>query len=176
MPVFVDPPLNLDLDADLDLATRRIATELPAIVKEHGASIVVSPSPHDVHHGHETVGRGVQRAMAVLPPTRALVDVGRVGRPAGAQRLLRVRPEDARPGPAHPRRLRRRARAQRLPASLAGRASANAVMGSERVFGFGSPAASAHPYAELLTEVRLIDGRFMASEPHLLDEGGRAHD
>ena len=38
-------------------------------MKEHGASIVVSPSPHDVHHGHETVGRGVQRAMAVLPPT-----------------------------------------------------------------------------------------------------------
>ena len=31
-------------------------------------SIVVSPSPHDVHHGHETVGRGVQWAMAELDP------------------------------------------------------------------------------------------------------------
>jgi len=46
------------------------------------------------------------------------------------------------------------------------------VLGSERVFGFGSPAASALPFAELLTEVRLLDGRFMASQPHLLDEGG----
>ena len=44
-------------------------------------------------------------------------------------------------------------------------------MGSERVFGFGSPAAGSFPYAELLTEVRLVDGRFMASEPHFLDQG-----
>ena len=44
-------------------------------------------------------------------------------------------------------------------------------MGSERVFGFGSPAASSHPYAELLTEVCLLDGRFVASRPHMLDEG-----
>jgi hypothetical protein len=45
------------------------------------------------------------------------------------------------------------------------------VLGSERVFGFGSPAASTLPYAEVLTEVCCMDGRFMASEPHQLDEG-----
>jgi hypothetical protein len=44
-------------------------------------------------------------------------------------------------------------------------------MGSERVFGFGSPAASTRPYADIVTEVRLVDGRFMASEAHLLDQG-----
>ncbi len=38
-------------------------------------------------------------------------------------------------------------------------------------FGFGSPAASTLPYAELLTEVCLVDGRFVASHPHALDEG-----
>jgi hypothetical protein len=54
---------------------------------------------------------------------------------------------------------------------LTGRATANAVLGSERVFGFGAPAASTLPYAEVLTEVRHLDGRFMASEPHQLDEG-----
>ena len=54
---------------------------------------------------------------------------------------------------------------------LAGRAAANAVLGSERVFGFGSPAASTLPYADLLTEVRLLAGRFMASRAHTLDEG-----
>ena len=55
---------------------------------------------------------------------------------------------------------------------LAGRAMANAVLGSERVFGFGSAAASPLPYAEVLTEVKCVGGRFMASEPHALDEAG----
>jgi LmbE family N-acetylglucosaminyl deacetylase len=171
VPLFLDPPLNLDLDADLALATRRVATELPGLVEEHDASIVVSPSPHDVHHGHETVGRGVQRAMAVLPPTvrwwmwgvwgdlptpnvfygfdAKVLDRALHILEAYAGELER---NDYRP-------------------FLSGRATANAVTGSERVFGFGSPAASRLPYAELLTEVRLIDGRFMASEPHSLDQG-----
>ncbi len=35
----------------------------PASCRRYGASVVVSPSPHDVHHGHEAVARGVQRAM-----------------------------------------------------------------------------------------------------------------
>ena len=54
---------------------------------------------------------------------------------------------------------------------LSGRATTNAVLGSERVFGFGSPAASPLPYAEVLTEVRRMDGRLMASQAHHLDEG-----
>jgi len=54
---------------------------------------------------------------------------------------------------------------------VTGRAVANAIMGSERVFGFGATRASSLPYAELLTEVRLVAGRFIESEPHMLDEG-----
>ena len=171
VPVFVDPPLDIDLDADLALATRRIATELPAIVREHDAAIVVSPSPHDVHHGHETVGRGVQRALAVLPATLRWWMWGVWGDlPAPnvfygfdqttLERALHVL--DAYAGELARNDYR---------SYLTGRASANAVLGSERVFGFGSPAASTLPYAEVLTEVRLMDGRFMASEPHFLDEG-----
>jgi LmbE family N-acetylglucosaminyl deacetylase len=171
VPVFLDPPLDLDLDADLALATRRIATELPGIVEAHGASIVVSPSPHDVHHGHETVGRGVQRAMAALPPTVRWWMWGVWGDlPAPnvfygfdssvLDRALHILE-------AYEGELAR----NDYRAFLSGRAAANAVTGSERVYGFGSPAASALPYAELLTEVRLVDGRFMAAEPHSLDQG-----
>jgi hypothetical protein len=54
---------------------------------------------------------------------------------------------------------------------LAGRATTNAVVGAERVFGFGSAAASTLPYAELLTEVRRVGDRWMASEAHQLDDG-----
>jgi LmbE family N-acetylglucosaminyl deacetylase len=171
VPVFLDPPLTLDLDADLAHATHRIATELPAIVEEHKASIVVSPSPHDVHHGHETVGRGVQRAMAALPtsirwwmwgvwgdlPAPNVFYAFDEGALTRAARIL-----DAYTGELERNDYQR---------FLAGRAAANAVMGSERVFGFGSASATTLPYAELLTEVCLVDGRFVASQPHALDEG-----
>jgi LmbE family N-acetylglucosaminyl deacetylase len=170
-PVFLDPPLNLDLEGDLDAATRRLAGELPAIVKEHDASIVVSPSPHDVHHGHEAVGRGVQRAMAALAPTVRWWMWGVWGElPAPnvfygfdqpvLDRALHIL--DAYGGELERNDYR---------SYLTGRAMANAVMGSEQVFGFGSPSATKHPYADVVTEVRLMDGRFMASNPHFLDQG-----
>jgi LmbE family N-acetylglucosaminyl deacetylase len=170
-PVFLDPPLNLDLDADRALATHRLATELPPLVKEHEASIVVSPSPHDVHHGHETVGRGVQRALAVLPPTLRWWMWGVWG-DLPAPNVFYAFDEKVLTRAAHildaySGELER----NDYQHFIFGRATANAVMGSERVFGFGSPSATKLPYAELLTEVRLIDGRFMASEPHTLDEG-----
>ena len=170
-PVFLHPPLNLDLDGDLALATRRLATELPAIVERHGAQIVVSPSPHDVHHGHEAVGRGVQRALAALPPTTRWWMWGVWGELpspnvfyAFDQRILdrALHILDAYEGELERNDYR---------PFLSGRAAANAVMGSERVFGFGSPAVTKLPYADLLTEVRLLDGKFMASAPHQLDQG-----
>ncbi len=176
VPVFLDPPLNLDLGADLALAVRRLATELPALVREQDAHIVVSPSPHDVHHGHETVGRGIQRAMAVLPPTVRWWMWGVWG-------------ELPAPNVFHPFDQRVMDRALHVLDAyggelerndyrpfLTGRAACNAVMGSERVFGFGSSAASTHPYADLLTEVRLVDGRFRASAPHHLDDGPEPDD
>ena len=148
-----------------------MAAELPPIVREHDARIVVSPSPHDVHHGHEVVGRGVRRAVESLPPTlrwwmwgvwgdlpapNVYLGFGEVE----LDRMLHIL--EAYAGELARNDFRR---------LLAGRAMANAVLGSERVFGFGSPAFSPLPYAEVLTEVRHLDGRFMASEPHDLDEG-----
>jgi LmbE family N-acetylglucosaminyl deacetylase len=171
MPVFLDPPLNLDLDADLAHATGRVAAEIPQLVQEYGASIVVSPSPHDVHHGHETVGRGVQRAMAQLPTTVRWWMWGVWGDlPAPNvfypfdQRVLdrALHTLDAYVGELERNDYR---------PYLTARAVATAVMGSERVFGFGSHAATTLPYAEVLTEVRVIEDRFMASEAHMLDEG-----
>ena len=171
VPVFLHPPLNLDLDGDLALATHRIATELPDLVEHHGASIVVSPSPHDVHHAHEAVGRGVQRALATLPSTVRWWMWGVWGDlpapnvyygfdDAVLDRALHIL--DAYAGELERNDYR---------PFLKGRAAVNAVMGSERVFGFGAPAASTHPYADIVTEVRLVDGHFMASEAHHLDQG-----
>jgi LmbE family N-acetylglucosaminyl deacetylase len=171
VPVFLDPPLAISLSDDLASATERVVAELPALVAEYEASIVVSPSPHDVHHGHEAVGRGVQRAMAAMPAgvrwwmwgVWGDLPTPNVFYPFGEGDLARMlHILEAYQGELERNDFRR---------LLTGRAAANAVLGSERVFGFGSPAASALPYAELLTEVRRVGGRFMASDPHALDEG-----
>jgi LmbE family N-acetylglucosaminyl deacetylase len=171
VPVFLEPPLDISLQDDLSQATDRIAVELPGIVAAHGASVVVSPSPHDVHHGHETVARGVQRAMDVLPPSVRWWMWGiwgdlpapnvffAFGEPALARMLHILEAYEGELERNDYRHL------------LTGRASTNAVLGSERVFGFGSPAASHLPYAEVLTEVRRVGPRWMASEAHHLDEG-----
>jgi LmbE family N-acetylglucosaminyl deacetylase len=171
VPVILDPPLGISLPDDLARATERVASELPGILDEHDATVVVSPSPHDVHHGHETVARGVQRALETLPtPIRwwmwgiwGELPAPNVFFPFGHPDLARMlHILEAYAGEIERNDYRR---------LLSGRAMTNAVLGSERVFGFGSPAASTLPYAEVLTEVRRLDGRWMASGAHQLDEG-----
>ena len=167
----MDPPCDLGLGADLSGAAARVADEAAALAAVHRASVVVSPSPHDVHHGHETVGRGVQLAMAALSDTVRWWMWGLWGDlPAPnvfypfdetmLERALHVL--SSYDGELARNDYRRYLRA---------RAVATAVTGSERVFGFGSAGASTLPYAEVLTEVRRSDNRFVASEPHDLDEG-----
>ncbi|MGO8863005.1 MAG: PIG-L deacetylase family protein [Acidimicrobiales bacterium] len=170
-PVFFDPPLWISRGDDLSLAADRVAFELPRIVADRGATLVVSPSPHEAHHGHETVARGVRRAVAALPPPVRWWMWGVWGDLAAPNiffpfdepdlaRMLHVLGAYA--GELERNDYRR---------LLIGRSASNAVLGSERVFGFGSPAASALPYAEVLTEVRRVGERWMASEAHQLDEG-----
>jgi LmbE family N-acetylglucosaminyl deacetylase len=207
-PVFLDPPLELGADDDLPAAVARLADEVAAVAQASGATVVVSPSPHDVHHGHETVGRGVQRAMVALPETVRWWMWGlwaELPAPnvlyAFDDRMLdrAVHVLEAYGGELARNDYRR---------ALRGRAAAAGVIGPERVFGFGSagPGASGSasagtlPYAELLTEVRWCrpsvesgsdsgsgsdshpDGtgskrdpsartRFLASDPHRLDDG-----
>jgi hypothetical protein len=171
VPVFLDPPLDISLHDDLEGATSRVADEVVALVAEYGASVVVSPSPHDVHHAHEAVARGVQRAMASLPPAVRWWMWGIWGDlpapnlffPFGERDLSRMMYIlEAYAGELERNDYRR---------LLTGRSTINAVLGSERVFGFGSPTASPLPYAEVLTEVRLQGRRWMASEAHQLDAG-----
>jgi hypothetical protein len=52
---------------------------------------------------------------------------------------------------------------------LTARATAHAVLGSERIFGFGSSRASTQPYAELLTELRCSDGQWRVEPARVLD-------
>lgn len=168
-PVFLDPPLDISLDDDLAAATARVTAEVTKLVATHDVSVVISPSPHDVHHGHECVARGVQQALARtdgarwwmwgiwgdLPAPNLFFPFG----DGDLEQMLDVL--DVYAGELARNDYRR---------FLKGRAAANAVLGSERVFGFGSPAATSLPYAELLTEVGRRDARWMAAAGRTLDD------
>ncbi len=136
-----------------------VDARLSSLVRAHAPAVVISPSPHDGHPTHEAVGRATAAALAATPdppvwwqwglwadlrsPTIYVpfdVDVL-----ADAQHVLG----------AYAGELARNDYSRLLEA----RAVAHAVLGSERVFGFGSARASTLPYAELLTElVRIGDG------------------
>jgi len=151
------PPIGRD--DDLADAQTALAATVLATVQETGARLIVGPSPHDGHHGHEVAGRAIRDAVergrerrrvifwglwADLPFPNLLVSFG-------AERLAEIQAALA----AHQGQLARN-RYDRL---LAGRAAADAVLGPERVFGFGTGglgaggSSDAGEFAELLCDL-----------------------
>jgi LmbE family N-acetylglucosaminyl deacetylase len=145
-----------------------LAAWVAARLVEDDVDLVVSPSPHDGHHAHEIVGRaareGIERSgggarwwlwglWADLPLPTLVTEFGEA-------RMAEVLAVLA----AHAGELDRNDYA----ALVRCRAVAGRVLGAERVFGFGSAGLEA-PYAELLTELGLHGGRWMAYEPRRLD-------
>ena len=166
--VVHDPPLGLSLQDDRAGARAALTASVARLVEAERAAVVIAPSPHDRHHGHETVGRAAVDAVealavpprlwlwslwADLPLPTLYVEVGR-RRMRGALRVLA----------AHRGELRR----TDYRALVRGRARANRVLGSERVFGFGEPMRGG-PYAELLTEAVLHDGAWWSTAARTLD-------
>jgi len=135
---------------DLALAQRVLSGAIVGALEQTSAELIIGPSPHDGHHGHEVVGRALRDAVedrgepahvmfwglwSDLPLPNLLV-------PFGPARLAEVQRALA----AHASQLAR----NRFDRLVEARAAANAVLGPERVFGFGTRGAD-HEYAELLT-------------------------
>jgi LmbE family N-acetylglucosaminyl deacetylase len=155
---------------ELVLPDERPVVDLVAsLARELRPAIVVSPSPHDAHPAHVAVANATGTALASgadppmwwqwglwadLPTPTLYVPFGDDVL-ADAQHVLR----------AYAGELARNDYDRLLTA----RATAHAVLGSERVFGFGSGRASVAPYAELLTEQRFADGTWRPGEPRVLD-------
>jgi LmbE family N-acetylglucosaminyl deacetylase len=165
---ILDPPLEISRDDDLGAAQSRLAAWMAAYVMENEVDLVVSPSPHDGHHGHEVVGRavrdGIERSgrrprwwvwglWADLPLPTLVVEFDQ-------QRMEAVLEVLA----AYAGELERNDYA----ALVRCRATANRVLGAERVFGFGSGGLDG-PYVELLTELGVHDGRWTAYAPRRLN-------
>ena len=162
-----DPP-NISAGHDLAAAQREIEGIVSRCLDQLGPALVISPSPHDRHHGHEVVARGVRAELGrrPAPPAWWMWAIwGSLPLPTLAvtfdeDRLQEILVALA----AHAGELSRNDY-RRL---VAGRAQAQAVLGAELIFGFGAPGLGA-PYAELLTEVRRLGGGWWLGESRVLD-------
>jgi LmbE family N-acetylglucosaminyl deacetylase len=166
---------------DLALAQPALSGAIADAAQDLDAQLIVGPSPHDAHPGHEVVGRAIRDAVEArgspmnvmfwgiwgeLPVPNVLV-------PFDADRLAEIQHALA----AHAGELQR----NRFDRLVESRAVVHAVLGPERVFGFGAPGGE-HAYVELLTQVvwspeagwRLTTPReFDASQPLCTDADGR---
>jgi LmbE family N-acetylglucosaminyl deacetylase len=149
---------HLDVDGDIAAALER-----------HRPTIVMSPQPHDAHPAHEAVARAVRDALesSADPPVWwmwglwAELAVPTLYVPFGDAELARALEVLAAYEGELARNDYRRV--------VRGRAASNTVIGSERVFGFGSGAASDQPFAELLTEAVRRDRHWYAGARRVVD-------
>lgn len=148
--VIADPLVEIGAGDDLELAQHALAGALVELLERFESRLVVGPSPHDGHHGHEVTGRAICDAVESRGQPLEVMFWGLWGELPfpnlltgfDADRLAEIERALA----AHAGEIER----NRFDRLLAGRSQANAVLGAERVFGFG---ASGRPYeyAELLT-------------------------
>lgn len=151
-----------------DRARARLVAALRELVARLRPRLLVAPSPHDRHPGHEVVGRaavevcaadgGIERLWlwglwADLPfPSLAVA--------YGEERQEEILAALA----AHAGELARNDY-RRL---VRGRAEMLAVVGPERVFGFGT-SGSASPFVELLSELGMSGGRWRLGRARWLE-------
>jgi GlcNAc-PI de-N-acetylase len=156
---------------DLGLAQGILAAAIVEVLKRSTARLIVGPSPHDAHHAHEVVGRAIRDAVELRGEAIRVMFWGLWGDlpipnlfvPFDAARLL----EAQRALGLHAGELARN-RYDRL---LKNRAAAAAVLGPERVFGFGT-AGTGHEYAELLIDVGWSPSAgWKLAAPRMLDPG-----
>lgn len=161
--IIPDPLPRIDSLADPAEAEGEVASLLQKIVGEY--SVVVSPSIHDLHPGHEAVARAVRKVLgpetvwwqwglwADLPVPSILYPFNKQEMETILQALQ-----------AHGGEIARNDYRQ----LVEGRARANSILGPERCFGFGTEGIDSS-FAEVVAEVRRKDDRWIGGAPRLLD-------
>jgi LmbE family N-acetylglucosaminyl deacetylase len=148
-----------------------LAGAVGALIVESGADVVVAPSPHDGHPCHEAVGRAARDAVEARrgadPPPRLWLwglwgDLPRPTLYHGFDEVLMRQATYALE--AHAGELAR----NDYRALLRARATANRVLGAERVFGWGA-AGRDQPFAELLMEAVVGEDGWWTTTPRALD-------
>jgi LmbE family N-acetylglucosaminyl deacetylase len=163
------PPLDTSEGDDMDRAEVDLTERLVDMIGAGSVDLVLGPQPEDGHPGHETVGRAVARALehtnrpvpwwawglwADLRSPNVFVAFDNLvlhqvafALEAYVGECTRNRYQDLWPA----------------------RSTANAVLGSERVFGFGTEQVSPLPYAELYLERSFRRGMWYTAPPRMCD-------
>jgi LmbE family N-acetylglucosaminyl deacetylase len=171
-------PIGISRSDDLEIAQTDLAQEIVTLIEGDAVELVVSPSPHDGHHGHEVVGRATLEAIAGLdePPVLWMwglwsdLPFPTLFVPFDDARLAEV----IRCLEQHTGEIAR----SDYRAVVGGRSRALRVLGVERIFGFGEPKADgpyrhllcdARPNAEVLTEAIRADDDWFLGVPRIPD-------
>lgn len=170
--VIADPLVPIGVDDDLEAAQSQLAAAIAAQIETLDAQLLVGPSPHDGHHGHEVVGRALCDAVESRGEQCEVMFWGLWGELPipnvitgfDSERLAEIQ----RALGAHSGELAR----NRFDRLLAARSQANAVLGAERVFGFGT-GGRPFEYAELLTLVSWAGGHGWRLAPAREFDAGR---
>jgi LmbE family N-acetylglucosaminyl deacetylase len=169
--IVPEDPGELGQADDLAAAPAELEVLIGTVVRQEGVDILFSPSPHDRHPGHEAVGRAALEALAPLEdaapawwmwglwadlPFPTLIAY------FGHERLRQI----LHALDAHGGELRR----NDYRGLVEARARANAVLGPERLFGFGALGGRGE-LAELATEVVFKNGDWRLGKARELDPG-----
>ncbi len=164
-----DPPVELTAADDLAAAPGRADRDLRRAARGRGAGDRRLPQPHDGHHAHEVVARAARAALERLgddaprwwlwglwsdvqiPSLLTSFDTARL------EEMLEALE-------AYEGELQR----NDYRVLLEARSEMTAIIGAERIFGFGSRRLDA-PYAELLAELVRHDGAWRLGRPRRLD-------
>jgi len=171
----VEPPAALSHDDDLAATQRRLRREIAARIERLRPRLVVSPSPHDRHHGHETVARAVRGALesaTTRTPRWWMWGLwGELAFPTLVSGFDEARLREVQHAlAAHASEVAR----LDLPRIVHARAELAAATGPERVFGTGfegdaEAGAAEVDYAELLCEVAPVGDTWRLGAPRGLD-------
>lgn len=162
-------PAAISKGDDHALAYRQILALTRATIDDLEPALVVSPSPHDRHDGHELVARAARDALSEraghgarwwMWGLWASLPFPTIGTAFGRPRLEEILAAlEAHAGELARNDYRRLVR---------GRAEMYGSLGPELLLGFGAE-ADATVYVELITEAVLVNGRWLLGRPRWLD-------